>query len=45
MATAAGVAALFGLVAAVIRGAVNRRRMAAWAHDWDVVGPRWTSLR
>jgi hypothetical protein len=45
MATAAGVAALFGLVAAVIRGAVNRRRMAEWARDWDVVGPRWTSLR
>ena len=45
MATAAGVAALLGLVAAVIRGAANRRRMAAWARDWDVVGPRWTSLR
>lgn len=45
MATAAGVAALFGLVAAVIRAAVNRRRMAAWARAWDVVGPRWTSLR
>ena len=29
MATAAGVAALFALVAAVIRAAVNRRRMAA----------------
>lgn len=45
MATAAGVAALFGLIAALIRAAVNRRRMAAWARDWDVVGPRWTSLR
>ena len=44
MATAAGVAALFALVAAVIRAAVNRRRMAEWAHDWDVVGPTWTSL-
>ena len=45
MATAAGVTALFGLVAAVVRAAVNRRRMAAWTRAWDVVGPRWTSLR
>jgi hypothetical protein len=45
MATAAGLAALFGLAAAVIRAAVNRRRMAAWTRAWDVVGPRWTSLR
>jgi hypothetical protein len=45
MATAAGVAALFGLGAAVTRTAVNRRRMAAWARDWDAVGPTWTSLR
>jgi hypothetical protein len=45
MATAAGVAAFLALVAAVIRAAVNRRRMAEWARDWDVVGPRWTSLR
>jgi len=45
MATAAGAAALFALVAAVIRAGINRRRMAGWAHDWDVVGPRWTSLR
>lgn len=45
MATGAGVAALFGLGAAVIRAAVNRRRMAAWTRAWDVVGPRWTSLR
>jgi len=45
MATAAGVAALFALVAAVIRAAANRRRMAAWTRAWDVVGPRWTSLR
>ena len=45
MATAAGVAAFFVIVAAVIRSAINRRRMAGWARDWDVVGPRWTSLR
>lgn len=44
MATAAGLAVLFGLVAAVVRGAVNRRRMAAWSRAWDVVGPSWTSL-
>ncbi|HYK70504.1 MAG TPA: hypothetical protein VEV45_21340 [Streptosporangiaceae bacterium] len=45
MATAAGAAALFALGGAVIRAAVNRRRMDSWARDWDVVGPRWTSLR
>lgn len=45
LATAAGVAAFLALAAAVIRVAVNRRRMADWARDWDVVGPRWTSLR
>jgi hypothetical protein len=45
MATAAGVAAVFGIGAAVMRAGVNRRRMAAWARDWDVVGPTWTSLR
>jgi hypothetical protein len=45
MATAAGVAAFFAIVAAVIRTAINRRRMAEWTRDWDVVGPRWTSLR
>lgn len=45
MATAAGVAALFGVAAAVIRAAANRRRMAAWARDWAIVGPTWTSLR
>jgi len=45
MATAAGVAALFGIGAAVMRASVNRRRMAAWARDWDVVGPTWTSAR
>ena len=45
MATAAGVAALFAIVAAAIRAAINRRRMAEWTRDWDVVGPRWTLLR
>jgi hypothetical protein len=45
MATAAGVAALFAIMAGVIRTAINRRRMAEWTRDWDVVGPRWTSLR
>jgi hypothetical protein len=45
MVTAVGVAAVLGLLAAVIRAAVNRRRMAGWTRAWDVVGPRWTSLR
>src|SRR5215469_8741462 len=45
MATAAGVAALFAIVAAAIRAAINRRRLAEWTRDWDVVGPRWTLLR
>jgi hypothetical protein len=45
MATAAGVAALFAIIAALIRVAMNRRRMAEWTRAWDVVGPRWTSLR
>jgi hypothetical protein len=45
MATSAGVAALFAIIAALIRVAINRRRMAEWTRDWDVVGPRWTSLR
>src|SRR5262245_23125256 len=45
MATAAGVAAFFAIVAAVVRSVINRRRMAAWTRDWDVVGPRWTLLR
>jgi hypothetical protein len=45
MATAAGTAVLFGIMAAVIRAAVNRRRIAAWTRAWDAVGPSWTSLR
>jgi hypothetical protein len=45
LATVLGVGALLGLAAAVAKTAANRRRMAAWARAWDVIGPRWTSLR
>lgn len=45
MATVAGLGVLIGIAAAVARAAVNRRRMANWARDWEIVGPRWTSLR
>ena len=45
MATVAAVGVLVGLMAAVVRAMVNRRRMADWARAWAVIGPRWTSLR
>ncbi len=45
LATVAGLAVLLALAAVGARAAVNRRRMAAWERDWDVIGPRWTSLR
>ena len=45
LATLVGVSVLLGIGAAVARAAVSRRRMAAWARDWEVIGPRWTSLR
>lgn len=46
LATVAGVAvtALAVTVAgALARWWLNRRRMAAWAADWRVTGPRWTT--
>jgi hypothetical protein len=43
--TVVGVAVLLGIAAAAAKAAANRRRMAAWARAWDVIGPRWTSLR
>jgi hypothetical protein len=43
--TVAGLAVLLGLAAAVARGAANRRRMAAWQRAWEIIEPRWTSLR
>jgi hypothetical protein len=45
LATVAGLAVLLGLAAAAARSAVNRRRMAAWERAWEVIEPRWTSLR
>jgi hypothetical protein len=45
LATVAGLAVLLGLAAAVARAAANRRRMAAWERAWEIIGPRWTSLR
>ncbi len=43
--TVAGLAVLLGLAAAAARAAANRRRMAAWQRAWEIIGPRWTSLR
>jgi hypothetical protein len=45
LATVAGLAVLLGVAAAVARGAANRRRMAAWERAWEIIEPRWTSLR
>jgi hypothetical protein len=45
LATVVGVAVLLGIAAAAAKTAVHRRRMAAWARAWEVIGPRWTSLR
>jgi hypothetical protein len=45
LATVVGLAVLLGVAAATARAAANRRRMAAWARAWEVIGPRWTSLR
>jgi hypothetical protein len=43
--TVAGLGVLLGIGAASARAAVTRRRMAAWAGEWEVIGPQWTSLR
>jgi ABC-type spermidine/putrescine transport system permease subunit I len=45
LATVVGLGIALTLALAVARSAANRRRMAAWARAWDVIGPRWTSLR
>jgi hypothetical protein len=45
LATVAGLAVLLALAAAAARSAANRRRMASWERAWEVIGPRWTSLR
>jgi hypothetical protein len=33
------------LVAVGTRWLLNRRRLARWANEWSLVGPRWTSRR
>ncbi|HZR49659.1 MAG TPA: hypothetical protein VFB06_09090 [Streptosporangiaceae bacterium] len=46
LAAAAAVAALgtaLLITVAVVRQALNRRRIAAWEADWRATGPRWTS--
>ncbi len=43
--TVASMGVLLGICVAVVRGGASRRRMAAWARDWEVIEPRWTSLR
>jgi hypothetical protein len=45
VATVAGLAVLLAFGAAAARAAASRRRMQAWERDWEVIGPRWTSLR
>ncbi|HEU5418892.1 MAG TPA: hypothetical protein VFV41_14475 [Streptosporangiaceae bacterium] len=38
----AGLAVLLTGLVLVIRWQLNRRRLASWAADWDVTGPRWS---
>ena len=40
-----GVAVLYLCAAAVIRRVLNRRRMAAWAADWEVTARAWNRQR
>jgi hypothetical protein len=40
-----GLAVLLMVAGGVVRVLANRRRMAGWARDWAVTGPRWSSLR
>ena len=45
--TAAGLAAVcwcavVGIGAMAVRALADRRRMAAWEHEWDAAGPRWS---
>ncbi|MFD9905774.1 hypothetical protein ACFWX4_16025, partial [Streptomyces sp. NPDC059063] len=44
-AAAAGMAALALLVLQAVRGALDRRRIAAWDRAWQRTGPGWTSRR
>jgi hypothetical protein len=42
VASLAGVLLVAGLTCRVM---TNRRRMAGWTRDWEVAGPRWSTLR
>jgi hypothetical protein len=42
LAVLAGLVSVAGLTGRVL---TNRRRMAGWTRAWEVVGPRWSSLR
>ena len=37
----AGIGALYLCAAVVVRGVLNRRRLAAWDADWRVTAPAW----
>jgi hypothetical protein len=48
MAAVAGplaLAVVMAIAIGVTQVAVNRRRMACWAREWEATGPRWSSLR
>lgn len=34
--------AVVGFGAVAVRALADRRRMAAWEHEWDAAGPRWS---
>ena len=38
-------ALLLSATACVVRAVANRRRMVGWTKAWEVIGPRWSSLR
>jgi hypothetical protein len=40
-----GLAVVLLIAWALSRGALHRRRLAAWESEWQVTGPRWTSRR
>ena len=40
-----GLAVLLIVAAWLVRGGIDRRRMAAWDADWLATGPRWTPRR
>jgi hypothetical protein len=45
VAAIAGLGALYLCEAAIVRGVVNRRRLAAWDADWAVTAPAWNRQR